>query len=339
MDKFDFQSSSLTTLRCASLDTSTSVLKSTSSTLCRLSPASLKSSKRTVTSRPLFYDLHTAYLFTSKDIKTIIVPQTLFGLFNAYAATHDASAVLSRTPFVLAWVFLNLLPFCIDNQRQPGSMAEDSVNRPSRPLPAKRLTAEAAFTWVLVLYTAAFVLSLFVGGTSMCIALVAIGWLYNDCQMSEQGLVGRNVLTALGYAAFGVGALMVAMPTMALDNGLGAKTWVWVAILVAVIGTTGHVTDMADLEGDRQRGRKTAPIVWGEEVAKWTICVPVGVWSVLCPWFWEARFLGLLLPVLTGGKIISRLLTEETAAHKNTNRIWNLWVVVLYMLPLFAGRS
>ena len=173
----------------------------------------------------------------------------------------------------------------------------------------------------------------------MFTALVILGWLYNDRQMSEQGLVGRNVLTALGYAAFGVGALMVALPTMAPDNGLGAKTWIWVAILAGVIGSTGQMTDMADLEGDRKRGRKTAPIVWGEEVAKWTICVPVGIWSVLCPWFWEARFLGFVLPVMIGAKIISRLLTEETAAHKNTNRIWNLWVAVLYMLPLFAERS
>ena len=252
---------------------------------------------------------------------------------------------------VLTWIFLNLLPFCIDNQRQPGSVAEDMLNKPSRPLPSKRLSADEAYVWMLVLYGVAFAFSLLVsGGTSMCLALMVLGWLYNDCKFSESGVVGRNVLTAAGYAAFGVGAVMVATPTSTpattitslLLGGLSPKLWLWVAVLAVVIGCTGQMTDMADLEGDKSRGRtNTIPILLGEDVAKWTIIVPVAFFSLFCPWFWDARFLGFVLPAMVGERIIVRLLIEEgtAAAYKKTNHIWNLWVAVLYILPLFAKAS
>ena len=365
METIELQSSPLNAFRRGSLEVPKSIVNPASSVIRRISLSTRPSPRpqKTVAlnlvtevrygnlQRSFFYHLHTAYLFAAKDVKTILVPQTLFGLLNAYACIQrvsgpshasqaSAQAVFARAPLVILWISLNLVPFCIDNQRQPGSIAEDKVNKPSRPLPAKRLTAEEAWTWMLALYTAALILSLYIGGTSMCVVLMGLGWLYNDCQMSEKGWVGRNFLTALGYAAFGVGALMVAMPVTSAGFSISKQTWLWVVILAGVIGTTGHLTDLADLEGDRLRGRKTAPIVLGEDAAKWTVCVPVAVWSVLCPWFCEARFLGFLLPAMIGGKIISRLLTKNTAAaHKQTFRLWNLWVAVLYFLPLLRSRS
>ncbi|KAL6715096.1 hypothetical protein ACLMJK_007357 [Lecanora helva] len=362
METLDLKQSPITTIRRGSLELPKSVIKDASSTLRCLSRKIQPSSKpqKTVTLSPevkpctpkrsLIYNLHTAYLFAAKDIKTILIPQTLFGLINAYACTQEAkthapstavslSDILHRTPITILWISLNLIPFCIDNQRQPGSIAEDAVNKPSRPLPAKRLTAEQARTWIFTLYTTAFIFSLCVGGTSMCLALMGLGWLYNDRQMSEHGWVTRNILTALGYAAFGVGALMVAMPTSLAESTISPKTWLWVLFLAGVIATTGHLTDMADLEGDKSRGRKTAPIVLGENLVTWTICLPVAVWSVLCPWFWEVSFLGFVLPVVVGKEIVSRLLTKRTAGgYKQTFRIWNLWVAVIYFLPLLGRK-
>ena len=297
----------------------------------------------------------------------------MFGLIHAYAATtstttqhqDDAWAVLQRTPLVLTWILLNLLPFCIDNQRHPASIAEDRINKPHRPLACQRLTPSQAYTWMMMSYIAAFILSWLVGGMSMWFALLVLGWLYNDCGMSERGWVGRNVLTALGYAAFGVGALMVALPPTTTPmpttkntpndgtyaGGLEAKMWTWISILALVIGTTGQMTDLVDLAGDAQKGRKTIPIIYGEAAAKWTVCVPVAVWSVLCPWFWETRFLGFVVPVMLGGKIVERLLTttmtttttttgegerEKSKGYKTTFRLWNLWVAVLYLMPLMT---
>ena len=376
MDTIKIYPSPFTTLRRSSLEVPKAVSKPAASALRGLSltsqPRPLQ--KKTVTfDRPpeplthslassIIYNIHTAYLFASKDIKTILVPQILFGILNAYSsATHLQSPysptpahttlllrLALRTPLIIGWTLLNLLPFCIDNQRQPGAIAEDAINRPSRPLPAKRLSPEQAQRWMWSLYAVAFALSCVIGGevSVCCVALMGLGWLYNDCQISESGWVGRNVLTALGYAGFGVGATMIAMPaTLSTSAGthvamtLDANTWSWIVILAAVIGTTGQLTDLADFEGDRARGRLTAPIVMGEELARWTVIVPVGVWSVVCPWFWEAKFLGFLLPVMVGKKIVERLLTKTDAGeHKRTFHLWNLWVVILYVLPLLTTK-
>ena len=181
----------------------------------------------------------------------------------------------------------------------------------------------------------------------MCITLMVLGWLYNDCGLSERGIMGRNALTALGYAAFGVGAWRVAIPSAPETNQADGATylWLWIAILAAVIGTTGQMTDMADLEGDRLRGRTTAPIVWGEGVAKCSIGLPVAIWSVVCPLFWHLAAgvfsIGFALPVALGGVIVVRLAMGQkwstAAGYKRTNRLWNLWVAVLYLMPLFAA--
>ena len=51
----------------------------------------------------------------------------------------------------------------------------------------------------------------------MCVALMGLGDLYNDMQLGEQWLA-RSRLTALGYSAFGVGALDVALPLISTPN-------------------------------------------------------------------------------------------------------------------------
>ena len=143
-------------------------------------------------------------------------------------------------------------------------------------------------------------------------------------------MLARNVLTGLGYSAFGVGALDVATG----GHGLDTKTWVWVAILAVVVMTTGHMTDLPDLEGDKARGRKTIPVVFGAEAARWMLAVPILVASLICPWFWDARFSGFLLVAGLGAKIVERLVKGE--GDKTTYKMWCGWVAALYFVPLFA---
>lgn len=102
----------------------------------------------------------------------------------------------------------------------------------------------------------------------MCVALIVLRLTYNDCRMSEKGWVERIVLTALSYVAFEIGATMAAMPSLFDSECCGGLADVAVVvILVEVTGTIAQLTDLADLEGDRLRGRETAPIILGEDVA------------------------------------------------------------------------
>ena len=75
-----------------------------------------------------------------------------------------------------------------------------------------------------------------------------------------------------------------------------------------MIGTTVHIQDLKDQEGDRARNRRTAPLVLGDGPAQWTIAIPTAIWSVACPIFWQLDFLGYALPVGVGIIIVIRVL-------------------------------
>lgn len=55
----------------------------------------------------------------------------------------------------------------------------------------------------------------------------------------------------------------------------------------AIIFTTLQTQDMADVHGDAKRGRKTFPLVYGDRAARWSITIPVTVWSLICLLFGE----------------------------------------------------
>src|SRR3569833_3442877 len=88
------------------------------------------------------YHAYSIWLFTLSDLKSIVGPQAAFGIINALVLSIEADGdlrwaeVLSRTPVVAFWVWINLLHLTIDNQRQPESILEDKRGGPGRAGPA-----------------------------------------------------------------------------------------------------------------------------------------------------------------------------------------------------------
>lgn len=104
----------------------------------------------------------------------------------------------------------------------------------------------------------------------------------------------------------------------------------WTAIISSVIFTTMHSQDMKDQNGDRSRGRRTAPIVLGDIAARGTIAIPIAVWSIVCPWFWQTKFEGYILTVPLGAYIIWRLYTDRTFKGDRASwKLWTLWTALL----------
>lgn len=132
----------------------------------------------------LTYHIYSIWLFTYSDIKTIIIPKTIFGALSALAApsfgfnpsyTPSPLGVGLRLPLTVFWVWINLLPFAIDNQRHPGSIAEDKMNKPWRVMPSRRMTPAQAKRLMLCLYAVAAFVSWKIGGFPQCLALMALG--------------------------------------------------------------------------------------------------------------------------------------------------------------------
>jgi hypothetical protein len=146
------------------------------------------------------------WLLTASDLKTIVIPKTIFGTLNALAAAEfnlpstavsSKAHILCRVPLTALWVWAILLPFVIDNQRQPLSIKEDKVNKPWRAIASGRLDKAEAKTLMLWLYAGSVIISWKLGGFPHAFIGMALGKLFDSsttglCSNYPRILVQRN---------------------------------------------------------------------------------------------------------------------------------------------------
>jgi 4-hydroxybenzoate polyprenyltransferase len=131
------------------------------------------------------YYAYTLWLFTFSDLKTTVLPVTLFGFASALSGPLMTTVsksptfyeLFSRLPAVLFATWLQVLVGTIANQRLPSSIVEDSINKNWRPIPAGLLSEEGAMHWLLIAIPAAIVASLFLGGTLETLTLIILIWM------------------------------------------------------------------------------------------------------------------------------------------------------------------
>lgn len=305
--------------------------------------------------RTVLYHLKTLFLFTKSDFKTVVFPQAVFAL--AFGSSQVARTVTStqqlllRVPCMLLWLWLHLLVENISNQRLPGSIVEDKVNKPWRPIPSGRLTPSEADSLLRLCVLSALGMSVFLGAFEASTALMVFIWLYNDLGGSELGPLQRNALNAAGLSCFGWGAVSIlggsGSDTSYLDDdgalllNMNPRLAMWLTLSSLVISTTIHAQDFPDVEGDRARGRLTMPLLYGETCSRWALGVPVIIWSFVCPAFWQVAsplvwsasvFIGFAMALLT-------MLGRDVRSDMVVWKLWCLWISVLYLLPLFGEKK
>lgn len=157
--------------------------------------------------------------------------------------------------------------------------------------------------------------------------------MYNDLDGANRNWMVKNILNACGISCFSIGAAIVTIGYGSYQ--LREDAYTWMAILWLVIATTIQMQDLPDIEGDRERGRKTAPLVHGDAFTRCSIAAPVLIWSMLCPYYWGLQAWGYLLVVSVGGTVAGRVaILRGTAADAMTWKLWCLWMITLYSLPL-----
>ena len=237
----------------------------------------------------------------------------------------------------MLWNWLNILVFDLANQRHPESVAEDIINKPWRPLPSGRITTCQTRRMLQIALPAVLGINYYLGAWEETALLFILTWIYNDLGGADDGFITRNTVIALGFSQYNKGALRVAT-----QGGfhIPPETWWWLAVTSGVIVTTMHIQDMKDQEGDRTKGRRTAPLVLGDYQARWTIAVPMAAWSFACPAFWRLSPLAYVLPVGFGMMIVARvLLLRGFEADKRTWWIWTAWTAIIWMMPLFKDYT
>lgn len=291
-----------------------------------------------IPSNKLRYTLKTTWLFTYSDATTSLMPWALFGITHAlsaplfYTSSQPVATICFRAPLVLFWLLINLLPFCISNQRYRAAILEDSINKPWRPIPSKRISPGQATDLMIKCHLFALIASSRLGGMKQCIAIIVLAYIYNDLRGGERSVVARNFLNGLGFVTFGSGAMDVA----ACDNFVFTpKLMRWFGMIVLVITSGIHTMDMYDQEGDEKTGKRTVPLVIGDLAARWSIIVVTMFWSVVCPWYWAVGFTSYSATLTCGITVAVRYYGKRRVDDdKKTFKVWSMWLVCIYCLPL-----
>ncbi|TID05078.1 Fumagillin beta-trans-bergamotene synthase [Colletotrichum higginsianum] len=310
-------------------------LGASSSGLVKLAPEGMKPFQQAV------FHLKTLYLFTKSDIKTVLAPQIIFILSavlcrEPLTAGHGQTAleIARRLPLAVFWIWLHLVVCGISNQRLESSIIEDELNKPWRPLAAKRLTAGQAQRLLLAAVPLAVGVSAALGcGLLPTLSMTTLLWMYNDLDGSSIDIWARNAINTGGIMCFSAGSLAVLSGAALLP-----RSWAWIAVTGAAIATTVQALDFPDMEGDRARGRKTIPLLYGEKVARGGLAVAVLVWSAACPMFWGLRPVFWVAPVGVGGLMAAlTVLRRNEKSDDVVAKLWCLWMSVLYVLPLLTA--
>ncbi|KAI9698908.1 MAG: hypothetical protein M1820_007329 [Bogoriella megaspora] len=293
----------------------------------------------------VIFQMENVWLFTASDLKTIVGPSLLFGIANALAGTgygikqpvpRTARETICQAPWALFWVWMNLLPFTINNQRSPDAIKEDAVNKPWRTLPSQRMSPQQAERLMFTLYPSALLLSLWIGGARQSAALIVLGTWYNNFGGGDASCCVRNLINALGYVCFTSGAMEVSLG-IALPV---QKTMLqWFGIIAGIILSTVHLQDMYDQAGDRLRGRSTVPLTLGDKPTRYLTTVAMLFWGLICPMFWTSDLQERAVVLTVAITVAYRtLLYTTTDSDRLTFKLWNVWMALIFLLPLSAQK-
>ncbi len=131
----------------------------------------------------------------------------------------------------------------------------DKINRPERPLPRGAMSRKTAFLYSVSLLTFGLILAYMINMWAFILAIIAyITMLIYAWKLKPMPFVGNLTVAALTgatplYGAAGVGKL-----------GLAG----YLAICAFLVNVSREIMkDIEDIEGDRIKGAKTLPIIWG----------------------------------------------------------------------------
>ena len=200
----------------------------------------------------ILYNVHTIWLVTRNDLKSIVFPETAFGICSALSGpmitsnnSPDVDSILKRIPLVLLWTWINVLIFDLANQRLPNSIIEDSINKPWRPIPSGRLSPCEARRLLLAVVPVATLVTFYTGGMEETIFMNTLEYMYNDLGGADENFVVRNLINAAGFICYSAGATRVACGHG--QHSLNQKAYHWLAIIGAIIFSTLQMQDMVSV--------------------------------------------------------------------------------------------
>jgi len=266
----------------------------------------------------------TLYLFTKSDIKTTVIPVTLFSL----AAAPDLRS--SHVPHTIFWVWLHLLQFDVSNQTLCPD--EDKHNKKDRPLPSGRISLEDAkiLRWALIPICWAISCLYSVQTFYASVALSFLTMVYNEFGAHAGFWLARNLSVAVCYGSFELGATLVASANRGFLDKIAIAS---ICISSGILATTYHAQDLKDIHGDRIAGRRTLPIV-APTIARLSVSGGLLLWSAALIVLWKLQWEAILTFLAPALLTAYRFLVLKTVPEDQVSFYWyNVWLSCVHALP------
>ena len=163
----------------------------------------------------------------------------------------------------------------------------DEINKPNRPIPSGRISLENARNYAFVLFGIGIVLSFLdsylvnsIWPSVIVLPAAVIMYLYAR-NLKALPLIGNlTVATLTGFCCV-IGGVVIACATNSLKI-------LFISIylgLFAMFMTLAReiVKDMEDIEGDKQEGARTFPILYGKKIPSIISIILIVVTTLMCP--------------------------------------------------------
>lgn len=206
----------------------------------------------------IFWRYIKKYMQTGDGPLICIVPFFTAWLYNRKGWDHFFPSFF----LALAISFLFTLTFAISNQLN--SKEEDiHNNKASRPMPSGLVNRQTAI-YRLIFYS---MLYLFVALlVDQLIFWITAGWIafiicYDNLRWDKHWYIKNPVENSLGPITIFVSTWYAAAP-------LSQNIWTYMILTGCWIGITNNVQDFKDVAGDKKAGRKTIPILLGDQRAR-----------------------------------------------------------------------
>ncbi|AIF83592.1 4-hydroxybenzoate polyprenyltransferase-like prenyltransferase [Candidatus Nitrososphaera evergladensis SR1] len=179
----------------------------------------------------------------------------------------------------------------------------DKANGKKRPIPSGLVSKRQALEFVMMTNGIAVILSLVtlnVVTMVMVVPMLVIGILYSSRKAAfENKFVVKNVSIAVFYMLCALLGMTSGYTLgLAVDNPFVAIRAA--AALGIMVFISSILNDLGDIEGDRQAGRRTIPIVMGEQgTIKMAIALAAGLFAISWLTYWLSGGSGLVTAVLT----------------------------------------
>jgi 4-hydroxybenzoate polyprenyltransferase len=187
------------------------------------------------------------------------------------------------------------------------------------------------------MYPVIFAISGTMGGTAPCVLEAFCCLWYNEWNGASNPIL-KNLLNGMGFACFFAGPLEVATKRSVLSDD--RKAFMWLLVLAGAISTTVHAQDFRDIDGDRVSGRRTVPLLIGDDNARAVLALGIIGWTALSCWLWdlgsaERPWLSGIPACVAGAIVVWAFYRSRTReGDRRSWKLYPLWLVGLFLIPL-----